>query len=157
MQPSALSPARFSTSQQFAASLKLINDEYTYDHDRNQRTCPVVVGFESDRFIKYCNMASPDYDSKFTDFNEIARELFQTGEVWVTHDLLVEAMELLSKYHGFTICIEQEIVMCNRKGENMTSCAYVNGALKAVCTFHFKLASLETEKYLPPNSIVKKW
>jgi len=112
-----ISPMRFPTSQQFAASLKLINDEYTYGHDRNQRTCPVVVGFESDRFIKYCNMASPDYDSKFTDFNEIARELFQTGEVWVSCDLLVEAMELLSKYHGFTSCIEKETVMCNRKGE----------------------------------------
>jgi hypothetical protein len=33
----------------------------------------------------------------------------------------------------------------------------VNGALKAGCTFHFNLASLETEKYLPPNSTVKKW
>jgi hypothetical protein len=66
-------------------------------------------------------------------------------------------MELLSKYHGFTICIEKETVMCNRKGENKTSRAYVNGALKAGCTFHFKLASLETEKYLPPNLTVKRW
>ena len=87
-----LSPVRFSTSRQFAASLKLINDEYTYGHDKKQQTGPVVVGVDSDRFIKYCNRASPDYDSKFTDFNEIARELFQTGEVWVSHDLLVEAM-----------------------------------------------------------------
>ena len=88
---------------------------------------------------------------------KFAGELFQTGEVWVSRDLLVEAMELLSKYHGFTICIEKETVMCNRKGENKTSHAYVNGALKAGCTFHFKLASLETEKYLHPNSTVKKW
>ena len=107
--------------------------------------------------MKYCNKASPDYDSNFVDFNEIARELFQTEEVWVSRNLLIEAMELLSKYHGFTICIEKETVMCNRKGENKTSRAYVNGALKAGCTFHFKLASLETEKYLPPNLLLKKW
>ena len=58
---------------------------------------------------------------------------------------------------GFTICIKKETVMCNRKGENKMSHAYVNGALKAVCTFHFRLSSLETEKYLPPNLTVKKW
>jgi hypothetical protein len=66
-------------------------------------------------------------------------------------------VELLSKYHGFTICIEKETVMCKRKGKNKTPCAYVNGALKADCKFHFKLASLETKKYLRPNSTVKKW
>jgi len=151
-----LSPMRFSPSRQFTASLKSINDEYTYGHDKKQETGPVVVGFDSDRFIKYCDRASPDYDSKFANFDEIAGELFQTGEVWVSHDLLFEAMELLFKYHGFTICIEKEILMCNRKGEHKTSRAYVNGALKADCTFHFKLALLETEKYLPPNSTVKK-
>jgi len=66
-------------------------------------------------------------------------------------------MELLSEYHGFTICIKKETLIFNRKGENKTSRAYVNGALNAGCTYHFKLASLETKKYLPPNSTVKKW
>ena len=64
-----LSPVRFSPSWLFAASLILINDEYTYGHDKKQQTGPVVVGFDSDRFIKYCDRASPDYDSKLTDFN----------------------------------------------------------------------------------------
>ena len=131
---------RFSTSQQFASSLKLIHDEYTYSHDKKQQTGSFMVGFDSDKFIKCCDKASPDYDSNFVDFNEIARELFQTEEAWVSRNLLVEAMELLSKYHGFTICIEKETVMCNRKGKNKTSRAYVNGPLKADCTFHFKLA-----------------
>jgi hypothetical protein len=81
---------------------------------------------------------------------------FPTGEVWVSHDLLVKAMELLSNYHGLTTCIKKVTVMCNRKGENKTSRACVNGAVKAGCTFYFKLASMETEKYLPPNSTVKK-
>jgi hypothetical protein len=53
------------------------------------------------------------------------------------------------------ICFEKETVMCNRKGYNKTSHVYVNGALKTGCTFNFKLASLETEKYMPPNLTVK--
>jgi hypothetical protein len=76
-----ISLVRFSTSQQFAASLKLINDEYTYGHDKKQQTGTVVVGFDSDRIIKYCDKASPDYDLNFADFNEITRELFQSEEV----------------------------------------------------------------------------
>ena len=47
-----LSHVRFSSSWQFAESLKLINNEYTYGHDKKQWTGPVVVGFNSDRFIK---------------------------------------------------------------------------------------------------------
>ena len=68
----------------------------------------------SDRFIRYCDKASPDYESNYSDLNEIVIELFQSDEVGVSHDLLVEAMELLSKYHGFSIYIEKEAVMCNR-------------------------------------------
>ena len=116
-----------------------------------------MVGFDSERFIKYCNKASPYYDPKIADFNDISRELFQTEEVWVSRDLIIKAMEALAKYHGFTICIEKEAIMCNRNGKNKTSHAYVNGALKTGCTFQFKLASLETEKYLPPNSALMKW
>ena len=55
-----LSLTRFSTYRQFAASLKLINDKYTYGHDKKQQTGPVMVGFDSDRFIQYCDRASPD-------------------------------------------------------------------------------------------------
>ena len=40
-------PANLSASRQFAASLKLINDEYTYGHEKKQQTGSVVVGFDS--------------------------------------------------------------------------------------------------------------
>jgi hypothetical protein len=150
-------PVRLSSSREFAASLKLIDDEYTYGRDKKQRTGPVIIGFDSERFVKYCDKASPYYDSSCTDFDDIARELFQAEEVWVSRDLIVKAMKVLAKYHGFTICIEKETIMCNRNGKNKTSRAYVNGALKSGCTFHFKLASLETDKYLPPNSTLNKW
>jgi len=151
-----ISPMRRSTSQQFVASLKLINDEYTYGHDKKQETGPVVVGFDSDRFLKYCNMASPDYDLNFADFNEITREVFQAEGVWVTHDFLVKAMELLSKYHGFTFCIEKETVGCTSKGENKTSCACMNGALKAGCTFHSNLHHCGNQEIFAPNSTVQQ-
>ena len=43
--------ANLSASRQFAASLKLINDEYTYGHEKQQQqTGPVVVCFDSERF-----------------------------------------------------------------------------------------------------------
>jgi hypothetical protein len=150
-------PVRLSLSREFAASVTLINDEYTYVHDKKQQTCPVVIGFDSERFVKYCDKASPYYDSSCTDCNDIARELFQAEEVWVSRDLIVKAMVALAKYYVFTICIEKETVMCNRNDKNKTSCAYVNGTLKSGCTFHFKLASLETDKYLLPNSTLNKW
>ena len=38
--------ANLSASRRFAASLKLINDEYTYGHEKKQQTGPVVVGFD---------------------------------------------------------------------------------------------------------------
>ena len=72
--------ANLSASRQFAASLKLINDEYTYGHEKKQQTGPVVVGFDSEQFIKYSDKSSPYYDPNITDFNEISRELFRTEE-----------------------------------------------------------------------------
>lgn len=65
-------------------------------------------------------------------------------------------MKLLFKHHGFATCNEKENVMCNSTGDSKTFHAYVHGALKIGCTIHFKFASLETVKYLPPNSTVKK-
>ncbi len=109
------------------------------------------MGFNSERFIEYCDKASPYYYPKIADFNGISSELFQTEEVGDSRDLIIKAMKALAKYHGFTICIAKEAIMCNRNGKNKTSRVYVNGALKTGCTFQFKLVSLETEKYLPPN------
>ncbi len=113
--------------------------QYTYGHEKKQQTGPVVVGFDSERFIKYCDKTSPYY-AKITDFNDISRELFQTEEVWVSWDLIIKAMEALAKYHEFTICTEKDAIMCNRNGKNKTCRAYVNGTLKTGCTFQFKLA-----------------
>ena len=101
---------------------------------KKKQAGPIVVGFNSERFIKYCNKASPYYDPDIADFNDISRELFQIEVVWVSQDLIVKAMEALAKYHGFTICIEKEAIMCNWNGKNYTSRAYVSGALK---TGHF--------------------
>lgn len=63
------------------ALLKSINDEFTYGHDKKQQTGPFIVEFNSGQFIQICDKASPDFKSNYTNFNEIARELIQTGEV----------------------------------------------------------------------------
>lgn len=75
-----------------------------YGHDEKQQTCPVVVGFDSDQFIRYCDKVFSDFECNCTNFNDIFRELFQTGEVWCSHNLFLDAMENLSKYYGFLIC-----------------------------------------------------
>ena len=54
--------SRQSPSQDFTTSLKLINKEYTYGCNKKQQTGPVVMGFDSDRFIKFCDKASSDYE-----------------------------------------------------------------------------------------------
>ena len=95
-----ISVQSFSRTQKFAASLKSINNGYTYGHDKKQQTGTLVVGFDSNKFIRYCDKASLDFESNCTDFNKIARELFQTSRVWHSSDLFCEAMEILSKYHG---------------------------------------------------------
>ena len=89
-----------------------------------------MVGFDSERFIKYCDKASPYYDPKIADFNDISRELFQTEEVWVSRDLIIKAMEALAKYHGFTICIEKEAIMCNRNDNEQD--------LSCICEWRFE-------------------
>ena len=55
--------ARPSPSWDFVTSLKLINKEYAYVHDKKEQTGPVVVGFDSDIFIKFSDKASPYYES----------------------------------------------------------------------------------------------
>ena len=36
-----------------------------------------MVGFNSDRYIKYQDKAAPDYDSNFKDFNEFPENYFR--------------------------------------------------------------------------------
>jgi hypothetical protein len=66
-------------------------------------------------------------------------------------------MELVAKYHGFTIRLDKEYIKCNRQGTDKTKRACLNGPLSAGCTFKFKLASLETERYMPEDFTKKKW
>ena len=66
-------------------------------------------------------------------------------------------MDLLVKYHGFTIWLDNAYIKCNRQGTDKTKRAYVNGPLNAGCTFQFKIASLETERYMPADSTKQKW
>ena len=75
----------------------------TYGHGSNVHTGPVVMRFDSVRFDMFCNKASPNYNPSYCDGDEITKELFQTDEVWISINLLVEDMELIAKYHGFAI------------------------------------------------------
>ena len=87
----------------------------------------LIVGFDSARFIQFYDKASPDYNHSYCDSDEILKELFQAREVWISHDLLLEAMELVAKYHDFTIRLDKEYIKCNRQGTTKTKCAYLNG------------------------------
>lgn len=53
-----ISVQSFSCSQKFAASVKSINIAYTYGHDKKQQTGFVIVGFNSDQCIQYCDKVS---------------------------------------------------------------------------------------------------
>lgn len=112
--------------------------------------------FDSAEFIKFCNKASSYYYPKYCTFNNLAIMLFQVGEVWCIHDLLVEAMELLAKYHVITICKQKESLVCTRSNMDKTTHEYSHGQLKLGCSFHFKLSSLETEQYMTQNSTIHK-
>ena len=144
-----------SASRDFAMTLKEIK-VITYCRIKNQQTGPVVTGFDSSRFMQFCDKASPNYEPTYCNYDELASELFQFDEVWISRDLLLKAMEMLANYHGFTVCCEKESIKCNREGSDKSTRDYLNGPLKSGCTFHFKLSSLETEKYLPPSSDDKK-
>ena len=91
-----------SPSAHFAKTLKETEEE-TYNHGRNVHTGIVVVRFDSARFVKFCDKASPKYNLSYCDYDKITKELFQTNKVWISRDLLVEVMELVAKYHGFII------------------------------------------------------
>ncbi len=141
---------------EFVETLKE-TDIRTFGNGTLKQTGVLVVEFDSSRFIQYCDKASPDYNPDYCDYEEISRHLFQSDEVWISRELLIKAMDLLAKYHGFTIRLDKEYIKCNRQGTDKTKRAYVNGPLHAGCTFQFKIASLETERYMPADSPKLKW
>ena len=47
--------------------------------------------------------------------------------------------------------------MCNRQRKDSTAHEYAKGLLKSGCTFQLRHASLETERYIPPNSSTSRW
>jgi hypothetical protein len=141
---------------EFVETLKE-TDVRTFGHGTLKQTGLLVVGLDSSRFIQYCDKASPDYNPNYCNYNEISRHLFQADEVWISRELLLKAMDLVAKYHGFTIRLDKEYIKCYRQGTDKTKRAYVNGPLNAGCTFQFKLVSLETERYMPADSTKKKW
>jgi hypothetical protein len=96
-----------SASREFAETLKEI-EVITYGHIKNQQTGPVVTGFDSSRFMQFCDKASPNYEPTYCNYDELASELFQFDEVWISRDLLLKAMEIIANYHGFTVCCEKE-------------------------------------------------
>ena len=53
----------------------------TYGHGSNVHTGPVVMQFDSGRFVMFCNKASSDYNPSYCDYDEITKEIFQTDEV----------------------------------------------------------------------------
>jgi hypothetical protein len=124
-------------------------DVRTFGNGNLEQTSMLIVGFDSAGYIQFCDKVSPDYNPSYCDYGEISRELFQAEEVWISCDLLLEAMELVAKYHVFTIRLDKEYIKCNRQGTDKTKRACLNGPLSAGCTFKFKLASLETERYMP--------
>jgi hypothetical protein len=141
---------------EFVETLKE-TDIRTFGNGTLRQTGILVVEFDSSRFIQYCDKASPDYNPNYCDYEEISRHLFQADEVWISRELLIKAMDLVAKYHGFTIRLDKEYIKCNRQGTDKTKRAYVNGPLNSGCTFQFKIASLETERYMPADSTKQKW
>ena len=130
---------------EFVETLKE-TDIRTFGNGTLRQTGILVVEFDSSRFIQYCDKASPDYNPNYCDYEEISRHLFQADGVWISRELLIKAMDLVAKYHGFTIRLDKEYIKCNRQGTDKTKRAYVNGPLNSGCTFQFKIASLETER-----------
>ena len=93
----------------FAETLKE-TDVRIFGNDNLEQTSMLIVGFDSAHFIQFCDKASPDYNPIYCDYDEISRELFQAEEVWISRDLLLEAMELVAKYHGFTVPLDKEYI-----------------------------------------------
>jgi hypothetical protein len=127
-------------SAAFAETLKE-TDVRTFGNGNLEQTSMLIVGFDSARFIQFRNKTSPDYNPSY----EI--KLFQAEEVWISCDLLLEAMELVAKYHSFTIRLDKEYTNCNRQGTDKTKSAYLNGPLSAGCTFKFKLAYIKRARH----------
>lgn len=150
-------PMGTTASAEFGETLKIM-EVMSYGHGTFLQTGPVVASFNSAKFIKFCDKASSDYDPKYCEYFDFFDNLglLQVGKVWCSCDLLVQAMELLAKYHGFTIWQQKKSPVCNQSMDMMT-CEHSHRPLKSGCSFHFKLSSLETEQYMPQGSTIHKW
>ena len=94
---------------EFVETLKE-TDIRTFGNGTLKQTGILVVEFDSSRFIQYCDKASPDYNPNYCDYEELSRHLFQADEVWISRELLITAMDLVAKYHGFTIHLDKEYI-----------------------------------------------
>ena len=77
----------------FGKSLKTFGDIEYQPHVTKPATETVkgVVGFDVDKYNKYCSPKSPFLDSTL-DLNLIAGEVFKSHEVWVNRELPYEAL-----------------------------------------------------------------
>ena len=108
----------------------------------------MVIGFDKHLFIQKCNPSSLTYDCTI-DFNILADELFQKNEVWAARDgVLLDAVNEVAKYHGFSIKKEKTFIRCNRFGESQSYRNFASGPLACNCTFMIQLKALSKQAKL---------
>ena len=88
----------------------------TYGHGKNKQTAPVVAGIGSARFTQLCDTDSPNYEPSYCNYDRLESELFQQDDAWISQDMLLKAMEMLTSYHDYTVCCETESNECNQQG-----------------------------------------
>ena len=142
----ALSPAAA-----FARSLKTY-DDVTFGEDKKKQTRLAVVNFDEGRFIASCSPSSPTYNADLCNYDEITSELFTTGEVWVSRDLVHKALTLIADMHGWTVKMQKEYIVCNRYGKPNEGRKFVHGDLRAGCTLRLVLKALVKVSYIPGSS-----
>ena len=123
-----------------------------------KETRNVIVEFDDQLFNRTCAPASPDYNEEKCNYDEIMAELFKEGEVWLSRELILKAIDSIAAMHGWTAAKDKENIICNRFGSGRSGTRdFSAGNLQANCSLIIKLKALVTEKYFPESQRIKKW
>ncbi len=123
-----------------------------------KETRNVIVEFDDQLFNRTCAPASPDYNEEKCNYDEIMAELFKEGEVWLSRELILKAIDSIAAMHGWTAAKDKENIICNRFGSVRSGTRdFSAGNLQANCSLIIKLKPLVKEKYFPESQVIRKW
>ena len=101
---------------ELAGRLKTIAKHSYTDYLDNLKTIDAVVAFDCSLFQMVCCKSSMAYNPSYSDFGKLCDAIFKPGEMWISRDLMVIAVNQIANQEGWLAKCDKRGIFCDRVG-----------------------------------------